>query len=60
MSHQAQNETRPAIKQEATLVDDTDPTEYQTLSGCLTLTALVVGFALVAFVFLLLFGAPPD
>lgn len=57
MSH-AQDTDQPAIEHNASAVEKTDGEEYHTLRGCLTLTALVLAFALISFVFLIIFGTP--
>lgn len=54
MSH-AQNHRLPSHEDDS---DTSSETEYHTLRGCLTLTALVIVCGFVAVIFLIAFGTP--
>ncbi|MCA9283699.1 MAG: hypothetical protein KDA22_00685 [Phycisphaerales bacterium] len=56
----AQDERQPAIKDVMETVHHADATEYQSMRGCLTLTALIFGCSIIGVVLVLLFGIPAD
>lgn len=57
MSH-ARNERQPSTEDAANSFHDVDPTKYQSMRGCLTLTAILIICVVIAVAMTLIFGSP--
>lgn len=52
------NETQTSIEKTMDPVNNADATEYQSMRGCLTLTAIITVCVLIGVALILFFGSP--